>query len=134
MKKYKVLFSVLILLITMWTAVFPAQAADHPEEPYYITAYHVDIDVSEDNVLSITEEIDVYFNEGRHGIYRTIPTQNEIVPRRSHGQRFAISIAARIMTSARKATISSCRSGIQMLPLPATSIIQSPMTMCLGRM
>lgn len=39
----------------------------------------MDIDVSEDNVLSITEEIDVYFNEERHGIYRTIPTQNEIV-------------------------------------------------------
>ena len=52
----------------MSAAVFPAQAADHPEEPYYITAYHVDIDVSEDNVLSITEEIDVYFNEARHGI------------------------------------------------------------------
>lgn len=79
MKKYKVLFSVLILLIAMWAAVFPAQAADHPEEPYYITAYHVDIDVSEDNVLSITEEIDVYFNEERHGIYRTIPTRNEVV-------------------------------------------------------
>ena len=86
MKKYKVLFSVLILLIAMWAAVFPAQAAvfpaqaaDHPEEPYYITAYHVDIDVSEDNVLSITEEIDVYFNEARHGIYRTIPKRNEVV-------------------------------------------------------
>ena len=63
----------------MSAAVFPAQAADHPEEPYYITAYHVDIDVSEDNVLSITEEIDVYFNEARHGIYRTIPTRNEVV-------------------------------------------------------
>lgn len=35
--------------------------------------------MSDDNVLSITEEIDVYFNEERHGIYRTIPTQNEIV-------------------------------------------------------
>ena len=86
MKKYKVLFSVLILLIAMWAAVFPAQAAvfpaqaaDHPEEPYYFTAYHVDIDVSEDNVLSITEEIDVCFNEEGRGIYRRIPTRNDVV-------------------------------------------------------
>ena len=62
----------------MSVAVLPAQAADHHEKPYYITAYYVDIDVSEDNVLSITEEIDVYFNEERHGIYRTIPKQNEV--------------------------------------------------------
>ena len=79
MKKCKVIFSFILLLVMMSAAAFPAQAADHPEEPYYITAYHVDIDVSEDNVLSITEEIDVYFNEERHGIYRTIPTRNEIV-------------------------------------------------------
>ena len=79
MKKCKVIFSLILLLVMMSAAVFPAQAADHPEEPYYITAYHVDIDVSEDNVLSITEEIDVYFNEARHGIYRTIPTRNEVV-------------------------------------------------------
>lgn len=79
MKKCKVIFSFIALLVMMSVAVFPAQAADHPEEPYYITAYHVDIDVSEDNVLSITEEIDVYFNEARHGIYRTIPKRNEVV-------------------------------------------------------
>lgn len=57
MKKCKVFFSLIALLVMMSTVVFPAQAADHPEEPYYFTAYHVDIDVSEDNVLSITEEI-----------------------------------------------------------------------------
>ena len=50
MKKCKVIFSFIALLVMMSVAAFPAQAADHPEEPYYITAYHVDIDVSEDNV------------------------------------------------------------------------------------
>ena len=79
MKKCKVIFSFIILLVIMSVAVFPAQAADHPEEPYYFTAYHVDIDVSEDNVLSITEEIDVCFNEEGRGIYRRIPTQNDVV-------------------------------------------------------
>ena len=79
MKKCKVIFSFIILLVMMSTVVFPAQAADHPEEPYYFTAYHVDIDVSEDNVLSITEEIDVCFNEEGRGIYRRIPTQNDVV-------------------------------------------------------
>ena len=79
MKKCKVFFSLIALLVMMSTVVFPAQAADHPEEPYYFTAYHVDIDVSEDNVLSITEEIDVCFNEEGRGIYRRIPTQNDVV-------------------------------------------------------
>lgn len=79
MKKCKVFFSLIALLVMMSAVVFPAQAADHPEEPYYFTAYHVDIDVSEDNVLSITEEIDVCFNEEGRGIYRRIPTQNDVV-------------------------------------------------------
>lgn len=79
MKKCKVFFSLIALLVMMSVAAFPAQAADHPEEPYYFTAYHVDIDVSEDNVLSITEEIDVCFNEEGRGIYRRIPTQNDVV-------------------------------------------------------
>lgn len=64
MKKYKVLFSVLILLVMISAAVFPAQAADHPEESYYFTAYHVDIDVSEDNVLSIiVKQVYLFFIE-----------------------------------------------------------------------
>ena len=45
MKKCKVIFSFIILLVMMSVAVFPAQAADYSEEPYYITAYYVDIDV-----------------------------------------------------------------------------------------
>ena len=73
MKKSKVIFCVITLCVMLTASVFPAQAEEYSETPYYITGYHVDINVSEDNVLSIREEIDVYFNEERHGIFRTIP-------------------------------------------------------------
>ena len=54
MKKCKVIFSFIALLVMMSVAVFPAQAADHPQEPYYITAYHMHIESSDDKVLTIT--------------------------------------------------------------------------------
>ncbi len=77
MKIQKLILSVIAIIAVLSQAPL-AQAADHPDEPYYIRAYHVDIDVAEDNVLSITEEIHVYFNEERHGIYRDIPKKNRI--------------------------------------------------------
>ena len=79
MKKSKVIFCVITLCVMLTASVFPAQAEEYSETPYYITGYHVDINVSEDNVLSIREEIDVYFNEERHGIFRTIPQKNEVL-------------------------------------------------------
>ncbi len=79
MKKSKVFFSLLLMMVlALSQGILPAAASEHSEEPYYVTAYHVDIDVSEDNVFSITEEIDVFFNEEQHGIYREIPTRNKI--------------------------------------------------------
>ena len=42
MKKCKVIFSFIALLVMMSVAVFPAQAADHPEEPYYIAIHDGD--------------------------------------------------------------------------------------------
>lgn len=68
-------------VLAAWTvliAALPAFGAEHPFEPYYITAYNVDIDVAEDNTLKVTEDIDVYFNEARHGIYRYIPLRNNV--------------------------------------------------------
>lgn len=50
-----------------------AQAAD-----YEIEQYHVQINVSEDNVYHITEQLQVNFNASRHGIYRTIPLKNTV--------------------------------------------------------
>lgn len=67
-----------VLFAAVLLTAFPAFAAQHSSEAYYITAYHVDIDVAEDNVLRITEDIEVYFNAPRHGIYRYIPLRNEV--------------------------------------------------------
>lgn len=77
MKRVRFFFSAILMLILLVSAL-PAQAAEHYDEPYYITAYDVNIYVQEDNVLSITENIDVYFNEERHGIYRNIPKENRV--------------------------------------------------------
>lgn len=68
----------LIAAVALLLCSFTALGADHTYEPYYITAYDVSIDVAEDNVLRVTENIDVYFNEARHGIYRYIPLRNNV--------------------------------------------------------
>lgn len=78
MKKLRMLFWAAVLSVIISAAALPAQAADHPDEPYYITGYNVQMDVAEDNSFTITETIDVYFNESRHGIYRRIPTENRV--------------------------------------------------------
>lgn len=46
---------------------------------YIVKGYDVNIKVNENNTLDITEVIDVYFNEYRHGIYRDIPLANNVV-------------------------------------------------------
>ncbi len=56
--------------------VFPFCAkADGPDD-YIINKYNVDINVNENNVLNITETIDVNFSQEKHGIYRKIPLKN----------------------------------------------------------
>ena len=45
---------------------------------YIITEYDIRIDVNENNTLDITENIHTYFNEPRHGLYRTIPLTNTV--------------------------------------------------------
>ena len=48
------------------------------DDGYTINNYDIIIKVKENNVLDITENINVNFNESRHGIYRTIPLFNTI--------------------------------------------------------
>ncbi|MGN0461945.1 MAG: DUF2207 domain-containing protein, partial [Ruminococcus sp.] len=45
---------------------------------YDITSYNVDIEVKPNNTYCITEYLDVYFNISKHGIYRDLPTVNNI--------------------------------------------------------
>lgn len=46
---------------------------------YEITNYSVDVKVNEDNSMDITERLEVYYNEPRHGITRKLPIVNQIV-------------------------------------------------------
>lgn len=73
MKKVKSLLCSLFILIIAVLPACNAFAAGEKYYPYVINNYDVKIDVDEDNILHITETIDVNFNEARHGIYRTIP-------------------------------------------------------------
>ncbi len=45
--------------------------------PYVIDRYDISIKVNEDNILEITEDIDVYFNKAASGISREIPLEIE---------------------------------------------------------
>lgn len=76
MKKFKkiVLFLVLIV-ISINIFSFRAYAQD---DGYYIKNMDVNVDVNDKREFKITETIDVYFNEERHGIIRNIPTSTRL--------------------------------------------------------
>ncbi len=84
MKTVKKLFAFLTTAALLLFAAAPAFAAESENEPdyssldYYISSFDVQIDVSEDNVLNVTEKISAYFNIPSHGIYRYIPLSNDI--------------------------------------------------------
>ncbi len=56
---------------------YEAQLEDKSHE-YKITSFDVEIDVSKDNVLTITESIDVDFNVSSQGIFRMLPETNTV--------------------------------------------------------
>ena len=79
MKKFIRFLSIIFALMLTAVSSVPAFADDNASYvPYFFTAYNVDINVNEDNSFDITEHISAYFNEQRHGIYRTIPTRNQV--------------------------------------------------------
>lgn len=54
------------------------KGAEFPEEEYYFPKYQVHALVKKDATVEITENITVYFNQEKHGIYRDIPTKSVI--------------------------------------------------------
>ncbi len=50
------------------------------QEAFTIQQYHVDVTVNKDASLDITETIQVYFTESRHGIIRKIPYKYALAP------------------------------------------------------
>lgn len=78
MKSVKKIFFALSALMLCMLLPFTAFANDYSFKPYYISSYHVEMNVTEDNILQITEDIEAYFNQPRHGIYRYIPVTNTV--------------------------------------------------------
>ena len=79
MKKFIPFLNIIFALMLVAASSVPAFADDNASYvPYFFTAYNVDINVNENNSFDITEHISTYFNEQRHGIFRTIPTRNQV--------------------------------------------------------
>lgn len=71
----------LFIILSLFIFIPSVKAEDYYNSnsyPYVITKYDVNIDVNEDNSYDIEENIDVYFNENRHGIIRNIPYKNTV--------------------------------------------------------
>lgn len=95
MKKIKSIIGVVITLILIITAshIYSVNAASTSKGGYEIKGYDVDIVVTENNVLKVTEKINVYFYESRHGIYRTIPLKGDVVRNDGTKGKFNASIS-----------------------------------------
>ena len=75
---FLLLFILLIVSKENVQAINGLQSTEYQNLAYIIDKYDVNIKVNENNTLNVEEHISVYFNEPRHGIYRTIPLKNVI--------------------------------------------------------
>ncbi|MFI3260599.1 MAG: DUF2207 domain-containing protein [bacterium] len=68
----KTIFTTIFLIVV----ILPLSI--YAEENYYISNYDIKINVNENNLLEITEIIDVYFLEESFGIFRELPLSNNV--------------------------------------------------------
>lgn len=68
MMRIKAVFILLLMLLCITTV--SAQIANGG---YYISNYQVQMTVHDNNTYAVTEDIDMFFTEQKHGIYRMIP-------------------------------------------------------------
>ena len=66
--KKRILFSVLTLFL-----LFVGLQPVHAQESFTIEHYDIQIEVSEDGVYTVTETLDVQFQQRRHGLNLTLP-------------------------------------------------------------
>ncbi len=79
MKKRRwILLGLLSLLFLFTCQLTPTTAEAAGYYDYEIQSYDVNITVTKENVLHITENLSVFFNTSKHGIYRRIPLKNEV--------------------------------------------------------
>ena len=76
MKKIKNIIAVVLAFCIMITA--SDIHAEYETTGYSITAYDVDIYVTEGNILKVTEKIDTNFRSAKHGIIRSIPLTGSV--------------------------------------------------------
>lgn len=76
MKKMKRIILSLLLII-LCINIYPHKSYAE-DDGYYIKNMDVNVEVNDKREFKITETIDVYFNEERHGIIRDIPTSTRL--------------------------------------------------------
>lgn len=72
MKKMRIVFSTLLLLVTLF---FPLSKSIYAEEDagYHYSAIDIQVDVNNQREFKITETLHVFYEQSKHGIVRTIP-------------------------------------------------------------
>lgn len=75
------IFSVVLMLpisVRGLDSLTPSKNSNYKSYDYLIDKYNINIVVNENNTFDIEEDLTVYFNTGKHGIYRTIPLKNTV--------------------------------------------------------
>lgn len=60
------------------SSMTPSSNASYSDYDYVIDKYDINVVVNENNTFDITENLTVYFNRSKHGIYRMIPLKNTV--------------------------------------------------------
>ena len=76
MNKYKKILYLLAVFLCFFSFNFYTALAD--DDGYYIKNMDVKVDANDKREFKIKETIDVYFNEERHGIIKTIPKEGSL--------------------------------------------------------
>ena len=77
MRRFKTNVLFLIFML-MFINLITFKAYAEQDDGYYIKNMDVNVDVNDKREYKITETIEVYFNEDRHGIIRNIPTSTRL--------------------------------------------------------
>jgi len=80
LKKKNLVLILLLLIVIVGVFAFGGNIVYAKETDYVfiIKNYNINVIVNENNTLTITEDIDVFFNESSHGIIREIPLINNV--------------------------------------------------------
>lgn len=76
--KQKILVGIFAILMCFIFLMPNQSLAVTSTSEYTIQSYNINMIVNEDNTFDITENITVYFNVSKHGIFRKIPLKNSV--------------------------------------------------------